>query len=448
MNRREFGRRSGSVFSAIAVAGLDFSALGHRADADLVRRVQQTSLRVNGARALNWLRALADFGNTPQGGISRVAFSEADRAGREFIAGIMREAGLSVSLDFAGNVVGQKAGSDPALPPLMVGSHIDSVPSGGNFDGQVGSIGAVEVARTLADDGIDLRHPLEVVIFTNEEGGKTGSRAWIGQVEPSELELVTASGHTIGEGLRLVGGDPDRLDEVRREEGAIAAFLELHIEQGSVLEAEEVEIGVVEGIVGIKRWNVTIEGLANHAGTTPMNVRRDALVAAARFIAVVDEVASSMRGRQVATVGRLDVQPGAPNVIPGKVTLSLEIRDLEMARIDRVFDVIGLSADLIAAEEQVEISFERFYVSTAAPTAPLLRRVIEAAAERLGYSNLRMPSGAGHDAQSIALLGPVGMIFVPSRDGISHSPLEFTDPQHVVNGMNVLLHALLDLDRG
>jgi len=329
----------------------------------------------------------------------------------------------------------------------MMGSHIDSVPSGGNFDGQVGSIGAIEVARTLADNRVALRHPLEVVIFTNEEGGKTGSRALIGQVEPKELELTTASGHTIGEGLLLVGGDPDRLDEVRRRQGSIAAYLELHIEQGGLLEAEDMEIGVVEGIVGIKRWNVTIKGFANHAGTTPMNVRRDALVAAARFIEAVDDVASSMPGRQVATVGRLDVQPGAPNVIPGTVTLSLEIRDLEMSKIDHVYEVIGARAAEIVASEQARFTFERFYVSTAAPTAPRLRRVIEAAADRLEYTSLRMPSGAGHDAQSMALIGPVGMIFVPSRAGISHSPREFTEPRHVVRGMNVLLHALLDLDR-
>lgn len=447
MNRREFGRRAGSVLSAFALNGTDFIDLGGRAEGGFVGRSQQAALRVNGARALAWLRALGEFGKSPQGGISRVAFSAADREGRDYVARLMREAGLSVTVDFAGNLIGRRAGSGAGLEPLMMGSHIDSVPSGGNFDGQVGSIGAVEVARTLADHGIELRHPLEVVIFTNEEGGKTGSRAWIGQVDGSELDLVTASGHTIAEGLRLVGGDPDRLDEVRREEGAVAAFLELHIEQGGVLEAEEIEIGVVEGIVGIKRWNVTVDGFANHAGTTPMRVRRDALVAAARFITVVDDVASSLPGRQVATIGRLEVQPGAPNVIPGTVTLSLEIRDLEMSKIDRVYEVIGLRAGAIAESEEVRFTFERFYVSTAAPTAPRLRDVIEAAAERLGHSSMRMPSGAGHDAQSIALLGPVGMIFVPSRGGISHSPQEHSEPHHVVAGMNVLLQALLELDR-
>lgn len=447
VNRREFGRRAGTALGVLAVTGTDLAELGRHSGTALARRGQQASLRVNGSRALEWLRALAEFGKTPEGGISRVAFSEADRAARDYVAGLMREAGLSVSVDFAGNLIGRKAGSDPGRAPLMMGSHIDSVPSGGNFDGQVGSIGAVEVARTLADNRVALRHPLEVVIFSNEEGGKTGSRALIGQVEHAELDLVTASGHTIAEGLRLVGGDPARLDEVRRQEGDIAAYLELHIEQGALLEAEEVEIGVVEGIVGIKRWNVTIRGFANHAGTTPMNVRRDALVAAARFIEAVDDVASSMPGRQVATVGRLDVQPGVPNVIPGTVTLSLEIRDLEMSKIDRVYEVIGARAAEIVASEEARFTFERFYVSAAAPTARRLRRVIEAAAERLGYTNVRMPSGAGHDAQSIALLGPVGMIFVPSRDGISHSPREFTEPRHVVSGMNVLLHALLDLDR-
>ncbi len=447
MNRREFGFRAGAALGVLAAAGTDLAGLGRYSGAAPTLQGEQASLRVNGSRALERLRALAEFGKAPEGGISRVAFSEADRAARDYVAGLMREAGLSVSIDFAGNLIGRKAGRDRERAPLMMGSHIDSVPSGGNFDGQVGSVGAVEVAHTLADNRVALRHPLEVVIFTNEEGGKTGSRALIGQVEHAELELVTASGHTIGEGLRLVGGDPARLDAVGRQEGSIAAYLELHIEQGGLLEAEEVEIGVVEGIVGIKRWNVTIRGLANHAGTTPMNVRRDALVAAARFIEAVDDVASSMPGRQVATVGRLDVQPGVPNVIPGTVTLSLEIRDLEMSKIDHVYDVIGARAAEIVASEEARFTFEPFYVSTAAPTAQRLRRVIEAVAERLGYTSVRMPSGAGHDAQSIALLGPVGMIFVPSRGGISHSPREFTEPRHVVSGMNVLLHALLELDR-
>jgi N-carbamoyl-L-amino-acid hydrolase len=327
-----------------------------------------------------------------------------------------------------------------------MGSHIDSVPQGGNYDGQVGSVGAIEVAHTIHERDIETRHPLEVVIFQNEEGGKTGSRAISGEVEAFELDLVTASGKTIGEGIRLLGGDPDRPADARRRPGDIAAYLELHIEQGAILDSRGITIGVVEGIVGIKRWNVTVEGFANHAGTTPMDARRDALVSASAFVQAVNEIARATPGRQVATVGRLEVDPGAPNVVPGRVTLSLEIRDLQMDKIDSVFADIRDAAAAIGAGSDTSIGLEQFYVSHAALTDPRIQRTIAAAAERLGLSALNMPSGAGHDAQSIAQLAPVGMIFVPSVQGISHSPREYSRPADIEAGANVLLHALLDID--
>ncbi len=407
---------------------------------------QQASLRVDGERALANLQRLATFGATPDGGTTRLAFSDEDLAARAFVAELMENAGLSVSIDGVGNLIGRRVGNDMSLPPIMLGSHIDTVPAGGSYDGQVGSIGALEVAQTLADHGITTRHPLEFVIFQNEEGGKTGSRALIGIVEPRELDVVTASGYSIGEGIRILGGDPTRVAAAERDPGSIAAFLELHIEQGAILHAQGIDIGVVEGIVGIKRWNVTFEGFANHAGTTPMNARRDALLAAARFIDAVNDVASTTSGRQVATVGRIAESPGAPNVIPGLVEVSLEIRDLEMSVVDAVFEAIRARADAIAEATDTSVDFERFYVSHEAPTDPQIRALVAEAAEDLGLSSLAMPSGAGHDAQSIAMLAPMGMIFVPSIDGISHSPREYSEPDAIVAGVNVLLHTLLKLD--
>jgi N-carbamoyl-L-amino-acid hydrolase len=401
--------------------------------------------RIDGARLMRNLERLATFGAGP-GGTSRHAFSEADRAAREVVAGWMREAGLAVETDAAANLVGHRPGAE-ALPPLMIGSHIDTVPNAGNYDGPVGALGAVEVAHTLHAAGTRVRHPLEVVIFSNEEGGKTGSRAVAGEVTDRDLGLPTASGRTIGDGMRYLGGDPDAIPTVRRTPGAIAGFLELHIEQGSILHQRGIDIGVVEGIVGIRRWNVTVEGFANHAGTTPMNARRDALLAAARWIDATNRAVRSEPGRHVATVGRVSVEPNAPNVIPGRVVMSLEIRDLDMPRIDELFAIARAVADPIAAENEVSFRFEEFYVSAAAPTAESMRVVIEEAAARLGLSTLRLPSGAGHDAQSIAQLAPVGMIFVPSIDGISHSPAERTPPEAIANGANVLLHSLLALDR-
>ena len=406
----------------------------------------QASLRIDGERALLHLRALEEFGGTEAGGTSRVAFSDEDLAAREYVTGLMEAAGLDVSVDVVGNLVGRRAGSDATLAPLMLASHIDSVPDGGSYDGQVGSIGAIEVVHTLADNGISTRHPLEVLIFINEEGGKTGSRALIGEVQDHELDVVTASGYTIGDGVRRLGGDPQRLASALLSEGDVAGYLELHIEQGAVLENRGIDIGVVEGIVGLKRWFVNVEGFANHAGTTPMNDRRDALVAAARFVQAVNRVARTTPGRQVATVGRIEASPGAPNVVPGSVEMTLEIRDLEMDKIETIYQMIRAEAEAIAEDSETSFRFEEFYVSYAAPTDERVRALVAESAAELGVSSLALPSGAGHDAQSIAKLGPVGMIFVPSIAGISHSPGEYSEPEAIVAGMNVLLHTLLKLD--
>jgi N-carbamoyl-L-amino-acid hydrolase len=329
----------------------------------------------------------------------------------------------------------------------MFGSHTDSVPSGGNYDGPLGTLAAIETAHRLVEEGISTRHPLEVVVFANEEGGKIGSRAMIGAVRPAELDLVSASGRTIGDGIRFIGGDPHHLEEAHRAPGSIAAFVELHVEQGGLLERDGVPIGVVEGIVGIRRWEVVVEGMANHAGTTPMHGRRDALVAAAIFIQEVNRIGRDTPGRQVATVGRIRAEPGAPNVIPGRAVLSLEIRDLEMEKIESVFRQIANRAEVIGQETGTTFRLNEFYLSEAAPTQERIRRTIESVSGDLGLASMRMPSGAGHDAQSIAHMAPVGMIFIPSVGGISHSPEELSHPDDVVAGANVLLGTVLELDR-
>ena len=434
MNRREFALSSVAASGVLATPRSSW------------RWFRQSTVRVNGLRLNMHLRELAEFGKNAEGGISRVAFSEADLAGREYVMGLMRAAMLDTSVDAVGNIVGRRAGSVPSLPPIMFGSHIDSVPQGGNYDGQVGSMGAIEVAHTLAEREIVTRHALEVAIFQNEEGGKTGSRAISGEVEPEELDLVTASGRTIGEGIVLLGGNPTAFESVRRSSGDIAAYLELHIEQGAILDKRGIDIGVVEGIVGIKRWRVTVNGSANHAGTTPMNDRRDALLAASRFVDAVNRVVTGIPGSQVGTVGQIVPEPGAPNVIPGRVTLSLEIRDLAMDKIDTVYGEVEAEGNRIGEETGTTFVFDQFYLSRAAPTDERIRRLVADSADELGLTSLRMPSGAGHDAQSIALLAPVGMIFVPSVDGISHSPREFSRAEDVVNGANVLLRTLMKLD--
>jgi N-carbamoyl-L-amino-acid hydrolase len=433
MDRRQFNL---SVLGALG-AGL---GSGRTTESSELER------KINAQRVLGQLGRLAAFGKDGAGGVTRVAYGEANRQGRVYVMGLMREAGLDVHVDLAGNIVGRTRFGDPGRAPLCLGSHIDSVPQGGRFDGALGSLGAIEVARFLTDNGIATKHPLEVIVFQNEEGGKTGSRALATELRDRDLDRLTNSGKTIREGTRFLGGDPDRLDRARRQPGDIAAFVELHIEQGGLLEKEAIDIGIVEGIVGIKRWYVEVEGFANHAGTTPMNDRRDALLGAAGFVQAVNRVVREAPGRSVGTVGQIEAFPGAPNVVPGRVRMSLEIRDLEMAKIERLFEEIRAEATEIASASGTRITFDEFYVSEAAPTAERLRHCVEDSVAELGLSGLRMPSGAGHDAQSMAKVGPVGMIFIPSVGGISHSPRELSRDADVVAGVNVLLHTILKAD--
>jgi N-carbamoyl-L-amino-acid hydrolase len=414
-----------------------------------VAHPQAPNIHANPERMAQRIKALSEFGSNPEGGVSRVAYSDADLAGRAYLMDLMREVGLTVRVDTAGNIIGRREGRNDDLPVIMFGSHIDSVPGGGNYDGDVGVIGAIEAVQLMNEHGIRTRHPLEVVSFTDEEGGLTGSRAMVGKLTDRALEVVSNSGMTIRDGIRNVGGDPNRLDLAERKAGELLAFVELHIEQGAILHEENVDIGVVEGIVGIRWWEVTIEGFANHAGTTPMNKRWDAMVSAAELTLAINHVATTMPGRQVATVGRIRAEPGAPNVIPGEVVMSLEIRDLDAWKMQQVFERIQAEAKQIADTRFTPIRFREIDVaSPPAPTDQQMRRIIAASADELGLSFKLMPSGAGHDAQDMTHIAPVGMIFVPSVDGISHSPKEYTSPEDMANGANVLLKTVLAIDDG
>jgi N-carbamoyl-L-amino-acid hydrolase len=389
---------------------------------------------------------LAEFGKNAKGGVSRVAYSEADLEGRRYVMDLMRKAGLETRVDAAGNIVGTPSSETSGLRPIIMGSHIDSVPEGGNYDGDVGSLGAIEVVHTLGEHQIVTRHPLRVMIFQNEEGGTIGSMAATAGLNPKQLDLVANSGKTLRDGIRYIGGDPEHLERALLGAGSFAAYLELHIEQGGVLDAEEINIGVVEGIVGIRDWDVSVTGFANHAGTTPMSQRRDAMLAAARFVDAVNRVVTSVPGRQVGTVGKIKAVPGAYNVIPGQVVLGFELRDLDDSKIDMLYSRIQEETRQI--EKQTGTSFE-FMLTNAilpAPTDPRIRDAISRSARKFGLTAKAMPSGAGHDAQEMARIGPAGMIFIPSRAGISHSPAEYSAPADIANGSNVLLSTLLELD--
>lgn len=407
----------------------------------------QPPVEVNSKRLNQTLQELAGFGRNPDGAPNRVAYSDGDLKARVYVRELMNQAGLETTIDAAGNIIGRRAGKNPGLKPLALGSHIDMVPLGGNYDGCVGSMAAIEVAKTLEEKGIDLQHPLEIIIFTDEEGGLTGSRALAGALKKQALKVVNSTGYSIGAGIERLGGDTTRLSEVLRPRGSLAAFLELHIEQGGILDREQLDIGVVEGIVGLRWWDVTVSGMANHAGTTPMRMRQDALLASARFIEAVNEEALKMEGSQVATVGRIKAAPGAPNVIPGKVVLSLEIRDLSDAVIDALYKNISDRAVEISKSSGTTFDF-KVLDATGKPalTAPFIQKEIGKAADVLELSHKQMQSGAGHDAQDMALICPVGMIFIPSKNGISHSPEEYSSPEDITNGANTLLNTLLQLD--
>lgn len=436
--RREFLRGAAALCGTSALAGSSFA------------RSSAADLRIDSARLQQSLEGLSVHGRPDGGtfadGVSRVAYSDADVAGRTYAMELMRAAGLQPRVDAAGNIFGWRDGSDRSLKPILFGSHIDSVPSGGNFDGELGSMAAIEVARTLKDHGVITRHPLQVVIWSNEEGGTVGSRATVGDIRPGDLERLY-NGISMAEGLRRIGGDPSRLSDSRLARGAFHCYLELHIEQGGNLDKAGIPIGVVEGIVSIDEYDVEIRGFANHAGTTPMPERRNALLAAAMLIEAVQEIVTREPGRQVGTVGRLEVSPNARNVVPGVVKHSIELRDFSAEKIARLGDEIQRRAQEIAQRTKTEISMKKSEHDPPAEAAPEIQSQIEVVAGGLGFKTMRLPSGAGHDAQVMATLGPMGMIFVPSVNGISHSPGESTRWTDCANGANVLLHTVLRVDR-
>jgi beta-ureidopropionase / N-carbamoyl-L-amino-acid hydrolase len=409
-------------------------------------------VHVNGGRLKDLLLGLAEFGKNPEGGVTRVGFSREDQAARDWLIERMKEAGLEVGVDPAANIHGRRPGGDAALPVILFGSHIDSVPKGGNFDGDVGSMGSLEVMRTLKDEKAVTRHPFEMVVWSNEEGvhygkGVFGSRMAARGPDGGELEAKDEDGVTLAEWLRRYGLDPGRIGEARLDPARVASYIELHIEQGGVLDRGGVQIGVVQGIVGIDRYHVTLEGFANHAGTTPMAERRDALVAAARLILAVREEVMARPGRQVGNVGYVQVLPGAPNVVPGLVRLPVELRDLRRDVIDDMAGRVRARAEAIGKEAGVAFTMERYANDEPALTDPGLQDLIETSARAAGYSTLRLPSGAGHDAQSLGRAGiPIGMIFVPSKGGISHSPRELTEWDDVTRGAEVLYRVLRELD--
>ena len=401
------------------------------------------SLRINEMRLVNRIARFASLGTT------RVAFSEADRRGRELIIAMMKEVGVDTSIDPASNIIGRREGRQKG-PTILVGSHVDTVRNGGRFDGVLGCVAAIEVVQTLEEANIATEHPLEIMIFANEEGqtfrGMTGSRAVAGILDPMELTEKDENDRTLAKAIEVCGGDPVRLADVKRKPSESVGYIELHIEQGGVLEQRGAAIGVIEGIVSLLHAKIVVTGTAGHSGTTPMSLRRDALTAAAKFIITVENEIRSGKLCSVGTVGQVQVEPNSPNVIPGKVRLILELRDLDDVKVRSSLECLRQHAVEISSISGVEIIVDETKQFASALADPFVVGSILRATGRLGLSHHIMPSGAGHDAQMIAKIAPMGMIFVPSVGGISHAVNELTLDSDCVNGANVLLHAILELD--
>ena len=406
----------------------------------------QDPLRVDHKRLNDNFIKLSRISSVEFGSLSRVAYTDADIDGRKYVMQLMKSAGMVVYIDEGGNIIGKLKGKDNDLPPIAIGSHIDSVPEGGSYDGNVGSLSAIEVAHTIRENYLTLNHPLIVVIFQNEEGGLFGSKIMTTGLTDQELGLRSSSGYAIKEGIKRIGGNLKKLEDAKLKKNEWTAYVELHIEQGAFLYDENLEIGIVEGIVGIKQWEVVITGFANHAGTTPMDKRNDALYAAALYVQSVHEIGKNTPGNQVATVGMIKPFPGAPNVIPGKVNASLEIRDLDEKKIDSIYKKIKRSTKKIAKKTGTTFQFQQTINIIPEPTNDLISKAIFEASNDLKLKSKFMPSGAGHDAQEMVQICPIGMIFVPSKNGISHSPKEYSTPDDISNGANVLLHTVLRID--
>jgi beta-ureidopropionase / N-carbamoyl-L-amino-acid hydrolase len=407
-----------------------------------------TRLAINGDRLNESIKRLAKIGKQADGSICRLAFTPEDLQARYLVQQWMIDAGMTLRTDAAGNMIGRYGGNFEVASALSTGSHIDTVPSGGCFDGVLGVLAGIEVVRTLRDNQQRLNHPLEVIVFSDEESTMIGCQAIAGTVLQQFPERYQPKvGKSIPVCLETVGGNWQEITTAKRSQSDIAAFIELHVEQGAVLEKSGKDIGVVLGVVGMRRKIITITGQANHAGTTPMEMRQDALVAAAQIVLAVRNIALQMPSQPVATVGYLEVSPNAVNIVPGKVELSVDIRDLSKECLDQMIEQLTQETQLIAGETNTKIAIAPQLCVEPTLADQKIQATIESVCQQLELSYCHLPSRAGHDSLEIGRITDMGMIFVPSLAGVSHSESEYTSPQQCTQGVNVLLHTLLKLDQ-
>lgn len=403
------------------------------------------NIRINGVRLWDSLMALARIGATDKGGVRRLALTDLDRQGRDLVTGWCRDAGMAVTVDRVGNIFARRPGTDPARAPVMSGSHIDTQPSGGRFDGNYGVLAALEVVRTLNDQGLQTAAPVEVAIWTNEEGTRfqpvmMGSGVFAGVFDLADvLARKDLEGLAVGAELARIG----YAGEAPCGGRPVGAYFEAHIEQGPVLEDTRNTIGVVTGVMGLRWYDVVVTGQDSHAGPTPMHLRRDALLAAARLIEAVNRIAHEHAPNGRGTVGFMQVKPNSRNVVPGEVRFSVDLRHAQTPDLDAMEAAMRGACAKVAADAgvSIDVTLNSSFATTAFDPACI--DAVRAGATRLGYRNMDIVSGAGHDAVYLARVAPTAMIFVPCEGGISHNEIENATPEDLEAGCNVLLHAML-----
>lgn len=404
---------------------------------------------VDGGRLWRRISELGEIGRQETGGVTRLSFTDEERAAKDLVASYMEEADLSVREDAAGNLLGRREGRDPDAPSVIVGSHVDSVYNGGDFDGPLGVLAGIEVAHALKSGSIECERPVEVVAFTDEEGarfsfGMIGSRALAGRLKAEDLNHEDENGVSIAEAMRRYGLDPERVGEAARPEGTVAVYVELHIEQGRILEQEGLAVGVVTGIAAPVWRRLVLTGETGHAGTTPMVLRHDPLAAAAEIMGIVEAEAAGT-GTSVGTVGQLGLQPGGINIIPGRVEFSLDLRDIDAGVRDGLEGRILGRADAVCRGRGVDLQTEVLQRMEPAPCSEVVRSAAERVCRALGFSPFALASGAAHDGMQLVDLCPMGMVFVRSRNGVSHSPEEWSSREDCEAGARVLYQTVLDL---
>ncbi len=404
------------------------------------------SLRINEARLWDSLMELAKIGATPKGGVCRLTLTDLDRQGRDLVTRWGREAGLEITIDKIGNGFMRRAGRNNTLPPVIAGSHIDTQPTGGKFDGNYGVLAALEVVRTLNDHGIQTEAPIEVAFWTNEEGSRFVPVMMGSGVFAKAFTLEHAYAATDTEG-KSVKDELTRIGYVGPQEPGdhpMGSYFEAHIEQGPVLEDNNTTIGVVQGVLGIRWFDCTVTGMEAHAGPTPMALRKDAMQVSTRLMQEIVAAAHRHPPHGRGTVGMVHVHPNSRNVIPGRVKFSIDLRNSTDTLVDTMADEVKAFAAALAKETGLGIQIELVSSYPAQAFHPECSSAVARAAEKLGYSNMPAVSGAGHDAVYMARLAPSGMIFIPCKDGISHNEIESATSEHIAAGCNVLLHAMLE----